>query len=117
MLVWIQGGGLTQDAGRDYDPTKQAAAGVVVATVNYRLGALGFLAHPALAARPAAQQATTDSWTNRPPCAGYKPTSASSVATPATSRSRASPPVVFALTSSITMWPGRADAALAFIRV
>lgn len=117
MLVWIQGGGLTQDAGRDYDPTKQAAAGVVVATVNYRLGASASSPTRHWQRGRAAQQATTDSWTNRPRCAGYKPTSASSVATPATSRSRASPPVVFALTSSITMWPGRADAALAFIRV
>jgi len=52
VLVWIHGGGLTQDAGRDYDPAKLAADGVVVVTINYRLGALGFLAHPALASRP-----------------------------------------------------------------
>ena len=52
MLVWIHGGGLTQDAGRNYDPAKLAADGTVAVTINYRLGALGFLAHPALAARP-----------------------------------------------------------------
>jgi len=52
VLVWIHGGGLTQDGGRNYDPTKLAAGGVVVVTINYRLGALGFLAHPALASRP-----------------------------------------------------------------
>src|SRR6516165_10711307 len=52
VLVWIHGGGLTQDAGRDYDPAKLAADGVVVVTINYRLGALGFLAHPALASWP-----------------------------------------------------------------
>jgi para-nitrobenzyl esterase len=52
VIVWIHGGGLTKDAGRNYDPTKLAADGVVVVTINYRLGALGFLAHPALAARP-----------------------------------------------------------------
>ena len=52
VLVWIHGGGLTQDGGRNYDPTKLAADGVVVVTIDYRLGALGFLAHPALAARP-----------------------------------------------------------------
>jgi len=52
VLVWIHGGGLVQDAARDYDGTKLAADGVVVVTINYRLGALGFLAHPALAARP-----------------------------------------------------------------
>jgi para-nitrobenzyl esterase len=52
VLVWIHGGGLVQDAARDYDGTKLAADGAVVVTINYRLGALGFLAHPALAARP-----------------------------------------------------------------
>lgn len=52
VLVWIHGGGLTQDAGRQYDPTKLAADGVVVVTINYRLGALGFLLHPALAPTP-----------------------------------------------------------------
>jgi para-nitrobenzyl esterase len=52
VLVWIHGGGLVQDGGRNYDGTKLAAAGTVVVTINYRLGALGFLAHPALASRP-----------------------------------------------------------------
>ncbi|HSR86655.1 MAG TPA: carboxylesterase family protein [Streptosporangiaceae bacterium] len=52
VLVWIHGGALTQDAGRNYDPAKLAADGIVVVTINYRLGALGFLAHPALASRP-----------------------------------------------------------------
>src|SRR5262245_52619343 len=52
VLVWIHGGGLVQEAGRNYDGSKLAADGTVVVTINYRLGALGFLAHPALAARP-----------------------------------------------------------------
>src|SRR5690348_16682551 len=52
VLVWIHGGGLVQDGSRNYDGTRLAAAGAVVVTINYRLGALGFLAHPALAARP-----------------------------------------------------------------
>jgi para-nitrobenzyl esterase len=52
VLVWIHGGGFTQDASRNYDGAKLAAAGIVVVTINYRLGALGFLAHPALASRP-----------------------------------------------------------------
>jgi para-nitrobenzyl esterase len=52
VLVWIHGGGLTEEAGRNYDGSKLAAAGTVVVTTNYRLGALGFLAHPALASRP-----------------------------------------------------------------
>jgi para-nitrobenzyl esterase len=52
VLVWIHGGGLTQDGALNYDGTKLAANGVVVVTINYRLDALGFLAHPALAAWP-----------------------------------------------------------------
>ena len=52
VLMWIHGGGLTEEAGRNYDPAKLAADGTVVVTINYRLGALGFLAHPALASRP-----------------------------------------------------------------
>ena len=52
VLVWIHGGGFTQDASRNYDGTELAAHGVVVVTINYRLGALGFLAHPALASSP-----------------------------------------------------------------
>ena len=52
VLVWIHGGGFTQDASRNYDGSKLAASGIVVVTINYRLGALGFLAHPALASRP-----------------------------------------------------------------
>jgi para-nitrobenzyl esterase len=52
VLVWIHGGGFTSGGGRDYDPTKLMAEGIVVVTVNYRLGALGFLSHPALASSP-----------------------------------------------------------------
>jgi para-nitrobenzyl esterase len=52
VLVWIHGGGFTQDASRNYDGSALAAHGVVVVTINYRLGALGFLAHPALASSP-----------------------------------------------------------------
>jgi para-nitrobenzyl esterase len=52
VLVWIHGGGFTQDGALNYDGAKLAADGVVVVTINYRLGALGFLAHPALASRP-----------------------------------------------------------------
>jgi para-nitrobenzyl esterase len=52
VLVWIHGGRFTLGAGRDYDGTKLAADGIVVVTTNHRLGALGFLAHPALASRP-----------------------------------------------------------------
>jgi para-nitrobenzyl esterase len=52
VLVWIHGGGFTEDGALNYDGSKLAAGGIVVVTINYRLGALGFLAHPALASRP-----------------------------------------------------------------
>jgi para-nitrobenzyl esterase len=52
VLVWIHGGGFTQDGALNYDGTKLASHGIVVVTLNYRLGALGFLAHRALAWRP-----------------------------------------------------------------
>jgi para-nitrobenzyl esterase len=52
VLVWIHGGGFTQDGARNYDGSKLAADGIVVVTIGYRLGALGFLAHSALASRP-----------------------------------------------------------------
>jgi para-nitrobenzyl esterase len=52
VLVWIHGGGFTEDGALNYDGTTLAADGIVVVTINYRLGALGFLAHPALASRP-----------------------------------------------------------------
>ncbi len=52
VLVWIHGGGLTEDGARNYDLSKLAADGIVAVTINYRLGALGFLAHPALASWP-----------------------------------------------------------------
>jgi para-nitrobenzyl esterase len=52
VMFWIHGGGLSIGAGSQYDPAPLVAHGVVVVTINYRLGALGFLAHQALAAGP-----------------------------------------------------------------
>ncbi|MHA6782480.1 carboxylesterase/lipase family protein [Pseudonocardia saturnea] len=46
VLVWLHGGGFSAGAGPDYDPRRLARAGLVVVTVNYRLGMLGFLALP-----------------------------------------------------------------------
>jgi len=53
VLVWIHGGGFVIGSGNEatYDGANLAAAtGAVVVTMNYRLGALGWLAHGALAA-------------------------------------------------------------------
>jgi len=49
VMVWIHGGALVSGESNDYDPAKLVEDGVTVVTINYRLGALGFLAHPALA--------------------------------------------------------------------
>ncbi|WP_097214489.1 MULTISPECIES: carboxylesterase/lipase family protein [unclassified Streptomyces] len=49
VIVWLHGGGFTTGAGSSYDVHRMATRGdVVVVTVNYRLGALGFLAHAGL---------------------------------------------------------------------
>jgi para-nitrobenzyl esterase len=49
VMVWIHGGALVTGESDDYNPAKLVEDGVTVVTINYRLGALGFLAHPALA--------------------------------------------------------------------
>ncbi|XP_033759641.1 uncharacterized protein LOC117341889 [Pecten maximus] len=44
VMVWIHGGGFTSGAGMTYDGTPLALQGdVIVVTLNYRLGILGFL--------------------------------------------------------------------------
>ena len=50
VMVWMHGGVFTVGESDDYDPTHLVQQGVTVVTINYRLGALGFLAHPALSA-------------------------------------------------------------------
>jgi para-nitrobenzyl esterase len=52
VFVWIYGGALVSGASRDplYDGGKLARRGVVVVSLNYRLGVLGWLAHPQLSA-------------------------------------------------------------------
>jgi len=49
VMVWIHGGGFLNGSSDIYNARWLATRGnIVVVTVNYRLGALGFLAHPAL---------------------------------------------------------------------
>jgi para-nitrobenzyl esterase len=50
VMFWIHGGSLITGESTDYDPTALVKRGVVAVTINYRLGLLGFLAHPALSA-------------------------------------------------------------------
>jgi len=49
VMVWIHGGSLTTGASYIFDPSPLVTQGnVIVVTINYRLGYLGFFAHPAI---------------------------------------------------------------------
>lgn len=50
VMFWIHGGGFTRGSGTGvaYDGEVLANKGVVVVTINYRLGVFGFFAHPGL---------------------------------------------------------------------
>lgn len=50
VMVWIHGGGFVGDSGAqpDFSGVQFAKQGVILITINYRLGRLGFFAFPAL---------------------------------------------------------------------
>ena len=48
VMVWIHGGAFKTGTGGTYDGSALVQNGVIVVTINYRLGYLGFLADPAL---------------------------------------------------------------------
>lgn len=49
VIVWIHGGAFLNGSGDVYNARRLTSRGdIIVVTINYRLGALGFLAHPAL---------------------------------------------------------------------
>jgi para-nitrobenzyl esterase len=48
VMVWIHGGAFTAGESDDFDPDRLVARGVIIVTLNYRLGPLGFLATPGL---------------------------------------------------------------------
>ena len=52
VFVWIHGGALVSGSSKEkvYDGTRLAALGLVVVSINYRLGVFGYLAHPELSA-------------------------------------------------------------------
>jgi para-nitrobenzyl esterase len=52
VVVFIHGGGFSEGSGSIplYDGTNLAGTGLVVVTINYRMGVFGFLAHPDLTA-------------------------------------------------------------------
>jgi para-nitrobenzyl esterase len=54
VAVWFHGGGSINGAGRDFEPVDMVTQGdMLVVTVNYRLGALGYLTIPQLDAEGA----------------------------------------------------------------
>jgi para-nitrobenzyl esterase len=57
VLFWIHGGGFVVGSGAEprYDGGQFARRGIVVVTINHRLNALGFLAHPELTKEAEAQ--------------------------------------------------------------
>ncbi|WP_148861296.1 carboxylesterase/lipase family protein [Marinobacter fonticola] len=55
VMVWIHGGAFVSGSGgASYNPSRLVEEGVTVVTLNYRLGALGFMASPALSAEQGA---------------------------------------------------------------
>jgi para-nitrobenzyl esterase len=68
VMLWLHGGALVVGESDDYNPQRLVEQGVVVVTINYRLGALGFLAHPALSAE--AVDPDNDNDTDHAPSSG-----------------------------------------------
>lgn len=52
VMVWIHGGALVGGSSAEplYDGARLAKQGIVVVSINYRLGLMGYFAHPALSA-------------------------------------------------------------------
>ena len=48
VMFWIHGGGLINGSSTPYNPERLVKQGVIVVTINYRLGYLGFFAHSAI---------------------------------------------------------------------
>ena len=48
VMLWIHGGGFYHGSPKGYDGSILTQKGVIVVSINYRLGPFGYLAHPAL---------------------------------------------------------------------
>lgn len=88
VMVWIPGGMFEVGSGSGYDGSRFARDGVLCVTLNYRLGAEGFLYLGEATANP-----TWVCSTRLPPWSGCRRTSPRSAATPPTSPSSVSRPV------------------------
>src|SRR3546814_3021366 len=62
VMVWIHGGAHVIGSGTfpAFDGTAFARQGVILVTINYRLGALGYFAHPALSAAKPRREALSN---------------------------------------------------------
>jgi para-nitrobenzyl esterase len=71
VFFWIHGGSLTGGTGSDrlYDGSKMAERGLIVVSINCRLGVLD-TAHPERSADPRTSPATTGCSIRSPPCGG-----------------------------------------------
>ena len=95
-MVWIHGGAFRggYTGSPLYDGTELARRGVVIVSIGYRIGILGFLAHRSSArSRRNMCQETMGCSTRLPRCVGLRKTSPPAVEIPRTSRSSASPRV------------------------
>ena len=78
VIVWIHGGGYSNGSASMplYWGDRLAHKGVVLVTIAYRLGPLGFLAHPELTrSRHITRPGTTVSWIRLPRSNGFSGTS------------------------------------------
>lgn len=59
VMVWLHGGGFVNGGSSPatYDGSGLARQGVILVSLNYRLGRFGFFAHPALSAAPHGEEA------------------------------------------------------------
>ena len=96
MFFWIHGGALVGGSSREpiYDGTRLAERGVIVVSINYRLGVLGWLAHPGAQRRIAAAHfgQLRPARPDRRAAMGARQYRARSAAIRPTSRSRANSP-------------------------
>ncbi|CAN5283670.1 carboxylesterase family protein [soil metagenome] len=60
VMVWIHGGSNTSGSGAQYDSPAFAKDGIVTVSINYRLGPLGFFAHPAITKSATAAEPLAD---------------------------------------------------------
>jgi para-nitrobenzyl esterase len=94
VMVWLHGGGFTMGAGDlpPYDGKALARRGVVLVTLNYRLGHLGFFAHPALQGEEGKPSVTSACSIKLRRCIGLKRISTLLAVMPAILRCLANPP-------------------------